>query len=75
MINYGFDEVKADYLLTLPNLVVIFILPTVGLFSDRFGYRQSLLIGTNILWSCMLTVPLLVDTCDQCGSIQSLFIV
>ena len=74
MIDYGFDEVKADFLLTLPSLIVIFLMPTVGLFSDHFGYRQSVLIGTNLLQLCMLSVPILIDTCDQCSSIQTLFV-
>ena len=74
MVDYGFDEVKADFLLTLPSLIVIFLMPTVGLFSDHFGYRQSVLIGTNMLQLCMLAVPILIDTCDQCGSIQTIFV-
>ena len=73
MIDYGFDEEKANYLITVQNLSSLFLMPLVGLFSDRFGYRQSTLILTNLVQLGLLAVPLFVGTCDQCGSIKALF--
>ena len=39
MIDYGFNEDKADYLLSVQSLYSLLFMPLIGLFSDRFGYR------------------------------------
>jgi MHS family alpha-ketoglutarate permease-like MFS transporter len=63
------DQGTALLASVLSNVVLIISLPFWGMFSDRFGRRASMMIGTG---APILLFPLLVNTVGQ--SFWSLFL-
>jgi MHS family alpha-ketoglutarate permease-like MFS transporter len=69
VIIHKMDQGTALLASVLSNVVLIISLPFWGKFSDRFGRRPSLLIGTGVP---IILFPLLVGTIGQ--SFWSLFV-
>ncbi|WP_246528043.1 MFS transporter [Pseudarthrobacter albicanus] len=69
VIIHNMDQGTALLASVLSNVVLIISLPFWGKFSDRFGRRPSLLIGTGVP---IILFPLLVNTVGQ--SFWSLFL-
>lgn len=45
--KYGFNEIEAGELFTIPFYVGCLVSPFVGYFADNYGYRTQLIISSS----------------------------
>lgn len=72
--QYEFDEMQASQLLMMPYLIVTILLPIVGLLSDRYGRRQSIIIAAGVLQFVMFLLIWKGGKCHRCTLVYALFI-
>ena len=59
--DYNFDEMAASQLLTTPSIILVLLMPVIGLFSDRFGNRMTVLLASNLVQVFIYSIPVMVD--------------
>mmetsp|Transcript_2194 Transcript_2194/g.4888 ORF Transcript_2194/g.4888 Transcript_2194/m.4888 type:complete len:454 (-) Transcript_2194:84-1445(-) len=71
--RFGFEEAKADSIVSNINLVSAFLSPLLGLFVDRFGRRPLLLVLSSVCFGCCHLGFLLWPECYHCQAIIGLY--
>ena len=64
--KYGFDEVEAGKLFSVPYLISAFSSPFLGFAIDRVGRRALVIVISSVILTAAYTTSMLLPECDKC---------
>ena len=63
--RFGYDEVSAGFVFTMPYLVAAFMSPFTGMFVDKFGHRMRVIIIGSLFNVLAHVINLSLPDCED----------
>jgi MFS family permease len=65
-VRFGYTEVGAGFVFTMPYVIAAVMSPITGLYVDRYGNRMTVIIIGSLFNVIAHVIELLLPDCDQC---------